>query len=189
MSSFEYVMVIVAIIMGFGITTLLKGAVGAMRSESTLTPGLIHSLWVAAILIQHVVLWSVRWNGERREDWPAIVLFFYLLLPILYYTQAELLFPRGEREVKLNEYFIENRRPFFTLAILGYLGAAFGPFLFYEGVGPALGGSAVVPLVIYGVVSIVSLALLSSKSVRLHTTWAVVYLAFNLAQLGILGVG
>ena len=188
MSSFEYVMVIVAIIMGFGITTLLKGAVGAMRSESTLTPGLIHSLWVAAILIQHVVLWSVRWNGERREDWPAIVLFFYLLLPILYYTQAELLFPGGEREVKLSEYFIENRRPFFTLAILGYLGVAFGPLLFYEGVGSAFFTDGR-RFAIFGALSIVSLALLSSRSVRLHTTWALLYLAFNLALLGIMGVG
>ena len=124
---------------------------------------------------------SVRRTGPRS--------FFFLLQPILYYTQAELLFPRGEREVKLSEYFIENRRPFFTLAILGYLGAAFGPFLFYEGVGPALDGGNAGRLVAYGVLSIVSLALLSSKSVRLHTTWAVVYLAFNLALLGILGVG
>ncbi len=71
MSSFEYVMVIVSIIMGLGITTLLRGAVNAIRADTDSTPGLLHSLWVVALLFQHVALWSLRWSGERREEWPG----------------------------------------------------------------------------------------------------------------------
>ncbi len=190
MSSFEYVMVIIAIIMGFGITTLLKGTVESMRSESTLTPGLLHSVWIVSLLVQQVGLWAVRWNGERREGWPALVLLAFLLAPILLYTQAELLFPRGGRVVKLTEYFIENRRPFFTLMILGYLGGAFGPFIFYEGATPVFEGASVLSgLASFAVLIIVSLALMFSKSVRLHTSFAVAYLGFLLLHLGFVRVG
>ena len=72
-------MVIVSIIMGLGITTLLRGAVNAIRADTDSTPGLLHSLWVVALLFQHVALWSLRWSGGRREEWPAWVLLFFLL--------------------------------------------------------------------------------------------------------------
>ena len=182
-------MVIVSIIMGLGITTLLRGSVNAVRAESLTTPSLLHWCWVAAILVQHVGLWSLRWFGEPREDWPFFVLLTFLLLPILYYAQAELLFPRTGREVHLTEYFIANRRAFFTLAILGFLGGALGPFVFYEGVDPFLGSDQRATLFFYLAMSVAAVAPLISKSVRLHTVWAAAYLVFSLGSFALLDIG
>ena len=159
-------MVIVSIIMGLGITTLLRGAVNAIRADTDLTPGLLHGLWVVAVLFQHVALWSLRWSGERREEWPGGVLLFFLLIPIIYYAQAELLFPRVGRQVNLTEYFLENRRSFFGLASLGFIAAAVGPFVFYEGVDPVSGGAA--QGLAYVLLASVSLILAFSRNERFH---------------------
>ncbi len=167
-------MVIVSIIMGLGITTLLRGAVNAIRADTDSTPGLLHSLWVVALLFQHVALWSLRWSGERREDWPADVLLVYLLIPIFFYAQAELLFPPAGRKVNLTEYFLSNRRPFFSLAILSWVAAAIGPFVFYGGVDPVGGGT--VSVIPYVVASAVSVILFFSGNERLHLACAATFL-------------
>jgi hypothetical protein len=181
-------MVIVAIIMGLGITTLLRGTVGALRRGSNLKPGLLHGMWVALVLFHQVVLWSLRWAGERREEWPAGILLLYLFIPIIFYSQAELLFPRGTEQVRLTDYFLENRRPFFALSILAYLAGAAGPYVFYDGVDPISGGTpTLLPFMIL-ISGCVVLAI--SKSERLHLALAgllLVSMTFNL--LPSLGVG
>jgi hypothetical protein len=192
MSSFEYVMVIVSIIMGLGITSLLKGTVVAMRRESPFKPGLLHGLWVVNVLVQHVLLWSLRWDGVRREEWPGFVLFVFLLLPITYYALAELLFPDEGRQIELTDYFIQNRKPFFSLFALSYVFGAVGPFVFYEGVDPTgtIGdGDALVVVPLYGVLVAVSLLMARTESRRAHGVWAVISLALSIGALGGLGVG
>jgi hypothetical protein len=126
LGSFEYVMVIVSIIMGMAVATILKGIVSMIRADTPVKPGLLLAIWVSTVLIQHITLWSLRWAGERREDWPFLVLLTFLLLPIFFYAQAELLFPPEGQAADLNEYFVANHRGFLALAILGNLGAAFG---------------------------------------------------------------
>ena len=184
MSNFESAMVIVSIIMGFGVIALIKGAASAVRAGTSTTPGLLHTLWVAIVLVQLVGLWSARWAVEPREDWPFAVLFSFLLLPIVFYAQSVLLFPPQGRETKLSEYFLENRRPFFSLAVLSYLLAWFGPQMFYGGV--ATTGDRGLALGIYVAVS-VFLALSSNE--RLHVVWALVILVRTTLTYGGLSVG
>jgi hypothetical protein len=148
-------MVIVSIIVGLGITTLLRGAVNTVRADTEMTPGLLHGLWVVLVLYQHVALWSLRWSGERREEWPTDVLLGFLLIPIFFYAQAELLFPLAGRKVNLTEDFLSNRRLFFSLAILSFAAAAIGSFVFYDGADPF--GGDTVPVILYVIASGVSL--------------------------------
>ncbi len=133
MSSFEFVMVIVSIILGLGITTLLRGTVNVLRAGSEMTPGLLHGLWVALLLLFHVGLWSIRWNAEPRTEWPFGVLLVFLFAPITLYALAELVFPPPGRPVDLTEHFLDNRRSFFGLLTLTSLATIFGPFVFYGG--------------------------------------------------------
>jgi len=182
-------MVIVSIIMGLSITIVLRGAINALRTDSPTTPGFVHGLWVAAVLLQNIGLWSLRWSGEQREVWPFGTLVAFLFLPILYYAQAELLFPRAGREVNLTDYLIENRRPFFSLVILGCLGAAVGPFLFYGGVDPLGRGDQRAQVIVYVVTAILSVPPLISKNLRLHAIWVAFYLAMLLLAFSTSSIG
>jgi hypothetical protein len=132
MSSFEYVMVLVSIILGLGITTLLSGAVRVLQAGSGMKMGLLHSLWVMQLLVAQVNLWASRWTGEGRGVWSGTVLFLFLLMPIIYYALADLLFPEAGDTVELTDYFLDNRRAFFGLLVLASIGGAIGPSIFYQ---------------------------------------------------------
>jgi len=184
LSSFEYVMVIVSIIMGLGITALLRGTIDTLRADSGWKPGLLHSLWVANILVLHVGIWSLRWSGERRTDWSFGVLLLFLVLPILLYALAELLFPRETYGVQLSEYFLSNRKTFFGLSVIVWLASGVGPFVFYGGVDPT--GS---PVVVYLTLAALSGGLAFSSSRRLHVAYASLLLLSMLVSFGALQVG
>jgi hypothetical protein len=177
-------MVIVSIIMGLGVATLLRGTVSSLRAESSTTPGLLHALWVANVLVQHIGLWSIRWAGERREDWPFFVLVAFLAMPILYYAQAEILFPPQGRRVPLTTYFIENRRPFFALLVLSSLAAAIGPYFFYDGVQPTSGSTAT-----YLVGGALNVPFMFIQREHLHTAWALFMLVSQTFLFGTTAVG
>lgn len=136
MSPFEYVMVVVSIIIGLAITTLLTGAVSALRVDTQVRPGWLHGLWVLQILVMTIALWAIRWSGVARTDWSISVVLAYLFMPIAYYVIASLLFPPEGAEVSLDDYFLENRRAFFGILILTNLAGYLGPFLFYDGTRP-----------------------------------------------------
>ena len=191
MSSFEYVMVIVSIILGLGIATLLRGAIQAIRANSGSTLGGLHGLWVAILLLQYVQLWSARWYGGGREDWPALVLLAYLLVPIIYFAQAELLFPSARQAVDLDDYFLDNRVPFFGLAAAGHIATAAGRMLFYDPSSPMwiTGRIAVIVVGLLSVYAAVCVALMWTRKRVMHLAWAVLYLLILIAQLQALAVG
>jgi hypothetical protein len=139
---------------------------------------------VAIILVNHVGLWSARWAAEGRRDWPFLVLLAFLFLPIIYYTQAKLLFPPEGGQQDLTEYFLDNRRPFFVLTILSYIASAFGPFVFY-GRGSSIG----VGMISWLVLIIVSVVLLYSRSERVHVICAAFILLAALGSYGVIDVG
>ena len=102
----------------------------------------------------------------------------------MFYAQAVLLFPPQGRESKLSEYFLENRRPFFSLAVVSYLLAWFGPRMFYGGVTSAGDGGLVL-----GIYVAVSVFLALSSNERLHVVWAVLILVRTTLSYGGLAIG
>jgi len=184
MSSFEYVMIIVSIILGLAITTLLRGAVRALRADTKTTPGLLHSVWAIVLLITMIYLWSLRWSGAERTEWPFGVLLAFLFMPILYYALSELLFPPEGVEVNLTEYFLDNRRVFFGLMILTQIAGAIGPSVFYDGYRlPGLGLAWQLGPIPF------SLFFAWSRNERLHIGWAMVTLLRLLWRAGFASVG
>lgn len=118
MDPFEFIMVLVSIIMGLGITTLLRGVVRSLRPDTTTTPGLVHAIWVVWIFIMHVGTWSGRWAIADRPMWTFWDLLSFLLVPILLFGLAELAFPLGDAHTNLTDYFHEIRARFFPVAAM-----------------------------------------------------------------------
>lgn len=119
MSSFEYVMFLFSIIVGLAITTLIDGFVRAFRRHTGLRPGPIHTLWGIALFGYIILFWVSRWDwaGAVTEWTPGLVL-TSLLLPMAVYGWAAILFPPKGEDVALDDYFIDNRRALFGVAIL-----------------------------------------------------------------------
>ena len=173
-------MVLVSIIMGLGITKLLDGTVNALRADTLTKPGLIHSFWVLFLLLFHIATWLLRWRAADRPQWTGPEVVAFLFAPIVLFALASLVFPRETREVDLNTYFIENRRPFFSLLAVLFVAILVGPFVFYDT--EALGAAAGVELNATGAalrvliaVSICGLMAWSSNA-KLHLAFAVIVL-------------
>lgn len=136
MSTFEYVMVLFSIIVGLAITTLIDGLVRTLRRDTDLRPGPIHTLWVVATLAYIILFWMGRWDvGGIVTEWTPGLVLTSLVLPILVYGWAALLFPPGGAHIDLDEYVIANRRPLFGVGILVLLAQIAGGYILLGPVG------------------------------------------------------
>lgn len=116
MDPFEFIMVLVSIIMGLGIATLLRGVVGSFRPDTKTPPDLVHTIWVVWLFVMHVGVWSARWGVSDRTVWTFWDLLGFLLVPILLFALAELAFPLEHAWTDLTDYYSEIRSRFFAVA-------------------------------------------------------------------------
>lgn len=113
MQAFEFLMIVVSIIIGLGITQLLSGVVRILRTE--LKPYWIHELWVVYVFLNLVeYCWSL-FDLESRSDWVFIDLLALLTPPVLLYLVASLLFPPPGSRSDLASFYYEHRKPVFGL--------------------------------------------------------------------------
>ena len=130
-------MVLVSIIMGIGVTTLLRGTIDLFRADSDTRPGAVHLLWVLNVLLVHILVWILRWRAGGQAGWSFGEILAFLFVPIILFASAEWLFPPAGREVDLGTYFYDSRRVFFLLGGGLSLAMAVGPTVFFGGTGSA----------------------------------------------------
>ena len=113
MQSFEFLMIVVSIIVGLGITQLLAGIVRILRVE--LKPYWIHELWVFYVFLSLLqYCWSL-FDLEARSDWIFVELLGLLTPPVILYLVASLLFPPRSSEPDLSDFYYAHRKPIFGL--------------------------------------------------------------------------
>jgi hypothetical protein len=83
---FEFLLVIVSILLGLGITELLAGLVRILRGE--LVAGKIHALWMFIIFQLQVQLAWGLWGLRAKEEWQYPEFLLLLLAPVLLYLAA-----------------------------------------------------------------------------------------------------
>ena len=115
MDAFEYVMVIVSIITGLGLSTILTGVGELIQGRKIIRVYGIHLIWVGFIFLLQVELWWVWWELRSRIEWDLASFFLLLLHPIVLYVLSIMAFPNislGD-EVDLKRYYYDNRAWFF----------------------------------------------------------------------------
>ncbi|MDF1644722.1 MAG: hypothetical protein P1U80_11110 [Pseudomonadales bacterium] len=115
MDAFEYVMVIVSIITGLGLSTILTGVGELIQGRKIIRIYGIHLIWVGFIFLLQVELWWVWWELRSRIEWDLASFFLLLLHPIVLYVLSIMAFPNismGD-EIDLREYYYDNKTWFF----------------------------------------------------------------------------
>ena len=115
MDVFEFILVLVTVIVSLGIAELLGGVVRVLRHE--LTPGHLHWLWVLLIFNMQIQWLWFSWNFRDRDSWLFPEFMLLIAPPIMMYMSAAVLFPRASAGENLDEHFFRRRRPFFLIAI------------------------------------------------------------------------
>jgi len=119
MSDFEYLSVLIAIIVGIGIAHLLMSLGRILGETKRLNAGVVPLIWTGNILVMLVVFWWWGINLRQLEEW--VFLHFLLLLfdTSLWCLLATILYPRAiPPDFDLNAHFARKRKAFFGILVL-----------------------------------------------------------------------
>ena len=119
MTPFEYVSVLISIILGLGITLVLTGVAELIRRWSTLTHFWPYLIWIALVFVLHVHEWWVMYELKTISSWSLPVFLFVILYPILLFILANLLFPTkwSKKGMDLRSFYFLTYPKFFLCAM------------------------------------------------------------------------
>lgn len=127
MDHFEYVMVLISIIIGLGIAHILLGLGGIVdrlvgRGER-LKLSVAYAAWLANVFIWLVMFWWWQFRlDELWSDWTVGRYLFLILYSVVVFLNAAILVPRSWDGVSdLGEFFLQRRAWFYSAFIVGTL--------------------------------------------------------------------
>lgn len=180
MNQFEYVMVLVSIIIGLGMAHILLGIGGIVDRRSgggdDLRLSVAHGTWLGSVFAWMIMFWwwEFRWS-ELQPEWTMGLYLFLVIYAVGLFLLAVVLVPRHwDGVADLNEYFLRRRVSFYALLIVatgldvvdGYLKGGWdyvvhagGPFIWILWIGT-------IPVALVGI---------KTRSIRYHAVAGTVF--------------
>ena len=122
MAVFEYLGVLISVIMGLGITHLATGASKLILNRGTVRLYVPHLLWTLNVLVYILLVWWGMFWWSNHTDWLAYEYLFITAYAIALFLLAALLYPWDlGRDVDMRAYFFRNRRWFFGTLFVAWL--------------------------------------------------------------------
>ena len=122
MGIFEYLGVLISVIMGLGITHLAVGASKLVQHRDQCKPYLPHSLWAIAILVYILIIWWGMYWWSNHSNWSAFEFLFITLYALTLFFLSALLFPHDmDKDIDVEVYFFKQRRWFFSVLMVAWL--------------------------------------------------------------------
>jgi hypothetical protein len=124
MSPFEYLSVLISIVLALGMTRVLAGIGEMLQARSRRRIYWVHVIWVANLFLYLVVAWWIFYRWRSEKPWTFFLFVFALISPTLLYLASMLLFPREgavDESINYKTHFYANHRAFFIIFAL------FGP--------------------------------------------------------------
>jgi hypothetical protein len=120
MTPFEYVTVLISIILGLGITQIVTGVADIIHQWEKMKLYWPHALWIVLVFVMHIHEWWNTYDLKKHESWYLISFLFLILYPIMLFVLARILFPFGamETETDFKVFYFNNYRKFFLIVIM-----------------------------------------------------------------------
>ena len=118
MQPFEYVVVLISLILGLGIAQLLNGLADMLAHYKKTKFSVAHTLYVIVVFLVFCQDWFYTYQYSKQiEHWTLSIILSLLIFPIALFLLARFLFPTGSRsrETDMVAYFEENWRWFYAL--------------------------------------------------------------------------
>jgi len=96
MSQFEYVMVMVSLILALAVAQALRGLSEVVTSEKRFWP---HTVWLAYYVLLVIQMWWAYWDYTNVEVWRFSTYLFALTNPIIMFASVHLLVPFARTSV------------------------------------------------------------------------------------------
>jgi heme/copper-type cytochrome/quinol oxidase subunit 4 len=113
---FEYLSVLISVIVGLGLSHLLTGVARMIQLRRRVRPHLTTLLWVTTLFLAQVEVWWVFYDTRRGEQWNFFLFLVNLIIPVLVFLLCYLIVPDLDAEtLDLRESFFANRVWFFGI--------------------------------------------------------------------------
>ena len=119
MSDFEYLSVLIAIIVGIGFAHLLL-SIGRIAGEGkALNVSVVQLIWTANVMMMLVAFWWWAISLRDLQEWVFLQLLFLIFDVSLWCLMAAILYPVAiPAGYDLSAHFEKKRRPFFSILVL-----------------------------------------------------------------------
>lgn len=117
MSAFDYLSVLISIILGLAVTQILQGFRDLMQARSRLTTYWPLVLWAILLLLICIQEWWAMFGWRDYPDWTFFGFSLVIAQVVGTYLVAALVLPdvAGDGPLDLRAYFFANHRWLFTL--------------------------------------------------------------------------
>jgi len=104
MTPFEYVTVLISIILGMGITQIVSGLADIIRKWNQVKLYWPHLMWIVFVFFLHIQKWWVLYDIRFITVWMLSTFLFTILYPINLFILARILF-HGEHMHGGTDYY------------------------------------------------------------------------------------
>jgi hypothetical protein len=119
MTPFEYVIVLISVILGLGITTILTGFAELIKHTKPVRLYTPYIIWIILIFILHIQDWWLSYKLQSIKVWELHSFLLIIIYPICLYILAHLLFPSSdETKTDSKTFFLERHPRIFIGAII-----------------------------------------------------------------------
>ena len=130
MGLFEFLMILMSVVIGLALTEVLTGAASLMRARSSVEFHWLHVLFQVGVFFALLQQWWESWHyvdvGEISFGLVLSILFPSLMLFLI----AHLLYPRPAHNANLRDYYYAQAPVLWTLVLLGtFQGTFIAPLL------------------------------------------------------------
>ncbi len=116
MSLFEFLMVLLSLIVGLGIAEVLTGTARTIRWRQGVQLYWVHSVLVVTVFIALVQQWWEIWGLRNTPEWTFPGLLMMLGGPAGLYLIAHLIFPEPMEGADFREFYYGPMRPIWWIA-------------------------------------------------------------------------
>ena len=119
MSDFEYLSVLLAIIVGIGIAHLLMSLGQILGEAGRLKTDFVHLVWTGNLLLALIAFWWWGINLRELEVWSFLPFLFVLASASLWVLMAAILYPVAvPHDFDFKAHFRRKRKSFFSILVL-----------------------------------------------------------------------
>ena len=116
MTQFQFVMVLLSIIIGLGVTDLLSNISRQIKLRSTITFSWLQSTLVLFVFVALLQQWWETWGLQSIDHWNFGTMLLMLSGPVGLYIASHMLFPHEIEDTDLEDHYFENARAFWLIA-------------------------------------------------------------------------
>lgn len=125
MELFEFLMVLVSIIIGLAIAELLTGTARLLRARNSVDFYWLHTVLILGVGFAMLQIWWESWSLRALPEVSFLQLCLLLANPISLFLIAHLLFPDRDGTRRMSEYYMDQAPLIWGFAILGTVAGTF----------------------------------------------------------------